>query len=61
MTIEGSDGKIAKTVLENTENKDMDILSLNSMQSVTSEDVENGAAYLSIMEDNLDVLKKALK
>lgn len=61
MTIEGSDGKIAKTVLENTENKDKDILSLNSMQSVTSKDVENGAEYLSIMKDNLDVLKKALK
>ena len=36
------------------------ILTLDSMQSTTSKDVSAGTSYLSIMEENLDVLKKAL-
>ena len=31
------------------------------MQSVTAKDVQNGAAYLAIMEKNLSVLKEALQ
>ncbi|MCR4891784.1 MAG: zinc ABC transporter substrate-binding protein [Lachnospiraceae bacterium] len=61
MTIENSDQKIAKTIIENTQTKDQQILALDSMQSTTSEDVAKGASYLSIMENNLEVLKKALK
>ena len=34
---------------------------MNSLQSVTSKDVENGTTYLSIMEKNLSVLKEALQ
>ena len=33
---------------------------MDSMQATTSEDVKNGATYLSIMEQNLSVLKEAL-
>ena len=36
------------------------ILQLNSMQSITSEEIADGATYLSVMEDNLNVLKEAL-
>lgn len=61
MTIEGSDGKIAKTIIENTADKDQKILTMDSMQSVTAKDVEAGADYLSVMESNLEVLKEALK
>ena len=60
MTIEKSDQKIAKTIIENTQNKDQSILTLDSMQSTTSTDVANGTTYLSVMESNLDVLKQAL-
>ena len=60
MTIEGSDKKIAETIRDNTSSKDQEIRTLDSMQSVTSEDVKNGASYLSIMEENLNVLKSAL-
>ena len=60
LQIESADGKIAQTIRENTKNKDQAILTLDSMQSTTSEDVKKGAAYLSIMEENLDVLGKAL-
>ena len=61
MTIEGTDHRIAETVLQNMANKNLPILSLNSMQSTTSMDIQNGVTYLSIMESNLEVLKEALK
>lgn len=60
MTLEGTDGKIAETVIENTKNKNAKILSMNSMQSITASDVENNASYLDITEKNLEVLKTAL-
>ena len=61
LTIEGKNHKIAKTVVDNTKNKDQKVLTMDSMQSTTSEDVKNGATYLGIMEKNLEVLKEALK
>ena len=61
MTIEKSDQKIAKTIIENTRDKNQSILALDSMQSTTSEDVANGTTYLSVMESNLNVLKEALQ
>ena len=60
LTIEKSDDRIAQTVIENTETKDQKILELNSMQSITSDEITDGVTYLSVMEDNLDVLKEAL-
>lgn len=59
--IEGSDGRIARTVSDTTKSKDQTVLTLDSMQSTTSADVKNGASYLSVMEKNLEVLKDALK
>ena len=61
LTIEGADHKIAETIKDNTTSKDQEILTMDSMQSTTSEDVKNGATYLGIMESNLEVLKKALQ
>ncbi len=61
MTIEGNDHRIAETIIENTKEKDQKILTMDSMQSVTAKNVEDGATYLGIMEDNLNVLKEALK
>ena len=60
LTIEGTDHKIAETIRDNTKRKDQKILTMDSMQSMTSQDVANGATYLSVMADNLDILKKAL-
>lgn len=56
LTIEGNNHKIAETIIKNTENKNQEILTLNSMQGSILE----GDTYLSIMENNLEVLKKAL-
>ena len=61
LTIETSDGKLAKTIKDNSKTADREILILDSMQSTTSKDIANGVTYLSIMEKNLEVLKKALK
>ena len=60
MTIEGKDHRIAETVISSTANKDQKLLTLDSMQGTTADDVANGATYLKIMEDNLAVLKEAL-
>lgn len=60
LTIEGAQHKIADTVVSNTKTKSQDVLTLNSMQSVTEKDVQNGVSYLEIMQSNLEVLKKAL-
>ena len=60
ITIDGSDQKIAKTVIENTKDKNQKILILNSMQSITEKNINDGETYLSIMESNLTVLKEAL-
>ena len=61
MTIEGTNHRIAETIVQNTQTKDQQILTMDSMQSTTSRDVQNGSTYLSIMEGNLEVLREALK
>ena len=60
LTIENSNQSIAQTIIENTDEKNQHTLILNSMQSLTKEDADNGKTYLSIMEDNLNTLRDAL-
>ena len=60
MAIDGSDGKIARTIIRNSGSQDRRVLVLDSMQSVTSADVKAGSTYLGIMEKNLGVLSEAL-
>ncbi len=60
LTIEGSNSKIAETIVAAAGSENVQILSVDSMQSTTSSDVENGASYLAIMAGNLDVLTQAL-
>ncbi|MGN0523763.1 MAG: metal ABC transporter substrate-binding protein [Eubacterium sp.] len=60
LTIEGTDHKIAETIIKNTSSKDQSIGVLNSMQGTTLEDSLSGTDYLSIMTDNLSVLERAL-
>lgn len=57
MTIDGSDGSIAKTVCEETGAKSAE---LDSCQSVSSADIKNGTSYINIMKNNLEVLREAL-
>ena len=60
MTIEGSDHKIAETIIRNTADKDQKVLTMDSMQSVTASDLKDGKTDLSVMEKNLEALKEAL-
>lgn len=60
LTLEGTDHKIAETIIGNTASKDQKILSMDSMQSTTIADVKNGKTYYSVMEKNLEILKQAL-
>lgn len=60
MVIESSDQKIAETVKQNTKEKNQRILVINSIQSVTREDINSGFTYIQAMEDNLAVLNQAL-
>ena len=60
MTIEHPKTRIAETVVSTSQAKNQKILALDSMQSVTAQEVQAGAAYLAIMESNLAVLREAL-
>ena len=61
LKIEGSDGKLAQTIVDNTTKQSAEIFELDSMQSVTAADVAQGANYLAAMENNLFILQEALK
>ena len=61
-TLENGNKKIATAVLEaSKKSKNAQILSINSMQSITEKQIAEGANYLALMRSNLEVLKKALK
>lgn len=61
MTIEGSDRKLAETIIKASGSGNQQILTLDSIQSVTDDDIANGYDYLTKMKNNLEVLKEALK
>lgn len=58
-TIEKSDQKIARSIIANA-GSSAEVAVLDSMQSVTSKDIEAGASYIEIMAKNLEALQKAL-
>lgn len=60
IVLENSNTDIAKSVINNTSSKNQEILYINSLQSVTSKDIDNGITYLNAMKNNLDVIIKAL-
>ena len=56
---ETGDSRIARSVAENADKKDMEILVLDAMQSVSLKDAAH-RSYLGTMEENLTVLSAAL-
>ena len=52
-----SEAKIAKRIAKDTE---IVALEFSSVHTVSSEDIQNGATYISVMEQNLENLKTAL-
>ena len=61
LTIEGSNHRVAETIVMATKDKGQKILTMDSMQGATARDVLNGVTYLSVMEGNLAVLAEALQ
>ncbi len=59
IVLEGSDKAVARSVLSEA-GVNGNILQLDSIQSVGRAQVDSGATYLSIMENNLTVIKKAV-
>ncbi|MBQ1710848.1 MAG: zinc ABC transporter substrate-binding protein [Treponema sp.] len=59
--IESGDGKIARTIVENSKKKNAKVLTLDSIQSTTLKQAKAGSSYLKIMEENLKVIEEALK
>lgn len=59
--IDNSSTDLADTVIEAAKDKEHEVLVLDSIQSVTKDDINNGKTYLSVMENNLTVLEKALE
>ena len=60
LTIEGTDHRIAETIVNNTASGSAAILTMDSMQGTAAADAAAGATYLDIMAQNLGVLKQAL-
>jgi len=56
----GSSQDLAKTIIDSTTTKDQSIMEMNSIQSITKEQLDAGETYISIMESNLEILKQAL-
>lgn len=59
--IENSDCTIADAVIENTQSKAQNIAVLDSAQSVTNQQIDNGMTYLSVMQKNYDTLQEVFK
>ena len=59
-TLENSDHSIAETIIR-TSGRNATIAELNSLQSVSAQEIADGASYLSLMQKNCDVLANVLK
>ena len=57
---ESSDGARARTVANAIKDREVGLLTLDSMQAVSKKEIEGGYSYLSIMRENLRVLSVAL-
>lgn len=56
--LEMSSGKVADTLIEETDAKKMQ---MNSLQTISKADFKNGETYITLMEKNIEVLREVLK
>jgi len=59
-TLENSSKDIANSIIS-ASGKSAEIAELNSLQSISTDDIANGTSYISIMQKNYDVLAGVLK
>ncbi|MBR2809884.1 MAG: zinc ABC transporter substrate-binding protein [Solobacterium sp.] len=60
LVLEESDEKLAKTIINASKDHNQKILTLHSMQKLTSRDRNDEVTYLNLMKENLEVLKEAM-
>ena len=60
ITLEKSGVNIVETLKKAANNDAIVSLSVNSLQSVSKKDIEEGISYLSAMYENLDAFRKAM-
>ena len=60
LVTESSDRKLAEQVIRESNSADRQILVLFSMQSVTADQIDGGATYLTLMQQNFQTLRQAL-
>ena len=60
LTIEGTDHRIAETIVQSTADKNQQVLTVDSMQGTTAKAINDGVTYLGVMEKNLSVFAQAL-
>lgn len=60
LVLENSDESIARAVIEQSGKSDCRILCMNSMQSVSREEIDSGMNYYDVMTENIDAVYKAL-
>ena len=57
---ESGDTSLAESVIRAGEKKNQEVVTLDSLQSVTAKQLEEGKTYLNTMESNLAVLRRVL-
>ncbi len=60
LILEKSDTRLADSIIKNAKSGNQDILVLNSIQSVSGAEIAEGATYLGMMQENMEVLTQAL-
>ena len=58
--LKGAEPKVAKTVINASNDKNRDIVLFNSMEGITNVNDAENTNYLKIMEENLEALKNAV-
>ena len=61
ISLDGSKQDLANTVIENSGMKDVEVITMDSMQTINKEDIDNGKTYIDSMKTNLNALKIALE
>jgi len=59
LVLEKSNASISSAVVSSSPRK-LEILTINSLQSVSREEIEDGISYYSVMKNNIETVKKAL-
>ncbi len=59
IVLEKSNSNISSSVISTSKQK-VEVLTVNSLQAISKNEIENGLTYLDVMNQNIEVLKKAV-